>query len=89
MIEAFREPHLQRITFRIVISESDMRRAKLDLFDRALIEECSKPGTSAADVLLGLETIVRRIEEYHAQEEAKQAREIEAANTESKDQSNE
>lgn len=50
-------------TFTLTLSDAALRRAKLTPFDRKLLAECDGPDATVSDKLLGLETLVRRIEE--------------------------
>ena len=52
--------------YKVHLDQRSLATVKLDKFDRALlddIENGEKSGTPIADKLLGLETLVRRIEE--------------------------
>lgn len=51
--------HVYTLTF----DEDELERIRLTPMDRALLRECEE-SDSIADMLLGLETIARRIEEY-------------------------
>lgn len=48
--------------FHLTITSEDLLFMKLDEFDRDLLDECME-SNKISDILLGLETIVRRIEE--------------------------
>jgi hypothetical protein len=64
-------------TCKIVISATDYTEAKLTNFDYALLEDIDhgKPSsTPIADQLLGLEMIVRRIEEAKARKVLKESK---------------
>lgn len=57
----------------IRLTKADMVKAQLTKFDYALFDDIQngeKSNTPMADQLLGLETLVRRIEESTTQEEA-------------------
>jgi len=45
------------------ITASELKTVSLTDFDRALLTDCEKKGTTIADHILGLETLCRRIEE--------------------------
>jgi hypothetical protein len=49
--------------YELLIPRRDQVRAKLTQHDRAVLAECDSPDATIADRLLGLELLVRRIEE--------------------------
>ena len=51
----------RRTTYTLTIEDSEIVRMHLDRFDMRLITDCST-SNKISDVLLGLETIARRIE---------------------------
>jgi hypothetical protein len=54
------------ILFSGEVSASDFANLKLDHFDRALLDDCGSKDGSAADWLLALEMLFRRISEQRA-----------------------
>lgn len=51
------------LLFSGAVSATDFARLRLDNFDRALLADCQGEGRSAADWLLALETVFRRMRE--------------------------
>ncbi len=51
------------VTFRGRIERNDIERIRLDHFDRLLLDDCNRLESSAADRLLALEMIFRRLQE--------------------------
>lgn len=47
----------------IRIPRTDLLTVSLDKFDQMLVKECDGPDAKLSDRLLGLETLIRRIEE--------------------------
>lgn len=55
--------HEGRTEYVLRIFDQALVKPHLDAFDCALLDECGRPSASISDVLLGLETLVRRIEQ--------------------------
>lgn len=49
------------LEFRGVIADSDLEELQLDSFDMLVLKDCQSEGRTAADWLLGLELIFRRL----------------------------
>lgn len=62
MLTAYREGPDEQVWV-LKIPDADIVRAKLDRIDRKFLAECDGPDATISDRLLGLETLVRRIEE--------------------------
>lgn len=65
MLTKWREPYTGTTFYRLAIKDAAIMRAKLDRADRRILDVCNRSDASIADVLLGLETLVRRIAETH------------------------
>lgn len=66
-LEKYKHVDSDRITYQLTINGYELMRAHLSKLDRALLDEInSSEDVTIADQLLGLEMIVRRIEESYA-----------------------
>jgi len=48
---------------KLKITEEELMKASLDKFDRLLLADCEKKGSTISDRILGLVTLCRKIEE--------------------------
>lgn len=62
-IECWRTSDRDELVYRLTIRDEDVRRTRLLEVDRKLLAECESTDATVADRLLGLELLVRRIEE--------------------------
>lgn len=65
-IEVSEDRVLRRKVIKIIIDDFDCLAANLTNFDKVLLAECNRPDATAADRVLGVEVLVRRIEETKA-----------------------
>lgn len=48
-----------------IVKSVDVMRLNLDHVDRKVLADCERPGATAADILLALELLFRRIKEWY------------------------
>ncbi len=62
-LETFHHPTKDQRVYTLVIEGYELSIARLSVFDKAVIADCTKNGSSIADNLLAIELMARRIEE--------------------------